>query len=139
MCIPEGVLPSLETLDLSDNSELMQVKGLPSTLIRLNLQGCDQLKTLINLSNLVDLKFLCINECIHLETLNVEGLMSLEEIQAEGCSKLKSIEGLIQRERLKCLRISTNTDVIWNGISMFWLVFITQHINSYKVFIYIMC
>jgi hypothetical protein len=116
ICIPEGVLPSLETLDLSENRRLVQVKGWPSALIRLDLQGCDQLKALINLSNLVDLKFLCINECIDLETLNVEGLMSLEEIQAEECRKLKSIEGLSQRERLKYLRISTNTDVIWNDI-----------------------
>jgi Leucine-rich repeat (LRR) protein len=119
MCIPEGVLPSLETLDLSYNRALMQVKYLPSTLVRLNLQGCVRLKALINLSNLVDLKFLCISRCEELETLNVEGLTSLEEIQAEACRELKSIEGLSQLERLKYLRISTITGVIWNDICNF--------------------
>lgn len=119
ICIPEGVLPSLETLDLSENSFLMQVKDLPSTLVRLDLRRCSRLKTLIHLSNLVDLKFLCINNCRELEILNVEGLTSLEEIQAEDCMELKSIPGLSQLERLKYIRISTNTDVLWNDICNF--------------------
>jgi hypothetical protein len=97
----------------------MQVKNLPSTLLRLNLQGCWLLETLIKLSNLVDLKFLSVNRCFKLETLNVEGLTSLEEIQAEACWELKSIQGLSQRERLKSLSISTNTDAIWNDICKF--------------------
>jgi len=92
---------------------------LPSTLVRLNLQRCQQLKELINLSNLVNLKFLCINDCMALETLKVEGLTSLEEIQAEECIKLKSIHGLSQREGLKYIRISTDTDVMWNHICSF--------------------
>jgi hypothetical protein len=119
-----------EILDLSRNSELVQVKGMPSTLIRLDLQECYQLKASINLSNLVDLKFLCISRCGKLETLNVEGLMSLEEIQAEECLELKSIEGLSQPERLKYLRISTNTGVIWNDICNF-LVSILHNTEYY--------
>lgn len=117
--IPEGVYPSLETVDLSENIGLTQVKGLPSTLTRLSLQGCREMKSLTNLSNLVNLKFLNINGCLGLETLNIEGLISLEEIKAEGCWKLEKIRGLSQRERLNCLKISTDNSVIWNDICKF--------------------
>ena len=99
-CIPEGIYSSLETVDLSHNSRLMQVYGLPSKLVRLNLQGCSRLETLTHLSNLVNLKFLNINGCFALKTLNLKGLTMLEEIKAEACWALKKIEGLSQREWL---------------------------------------
>lgn len=119
ICIPEKAYPSLETIDLSTNIRLMQVHSLPSALVSLNLENCIELKTLTNLSNLVNLKFLFINRCLGLETLNVEGLIFLEDIEAEKCWKLKSIEGLSELERLNCLNISTNTRVIWNVICNF--------------------
>lgn len=127
------VLPSLETLDLSGNRKLKKVENLPSTLLRLNLQGCSQLKTITSLSNLVDLKVLKANQCSVLETLNVEDLISLEEIQAEACWELKSIQGLSQRDRLKCLRISTDTRAIWNDICNFLAS--TSHQNLSTAFL----
>lgn len=88
ICITETVAPRLETADLSRNAWLTQVNGLPSTLVTLNLEGCSRLKTLNNLSNLVNLKYLNINGCVTLETLDVNGLTLLEEIKAEACPKL---------------------------------------------------
>ena len=74
ICIPEGVYSSLETVDLSHNSRLMQVYGLPSKLVRLNLQGCSRLETLTHLSNLVNLKFLNRYGFLALKTLNLKDL-----------------------------------------------------------------
>jgi hypothetical protein len=84
----------------------MQVQVLASTLVRLNLEGCSSLKTLINLSNLPSLKFLNIDGCVILETLNVEGLTSLEEISAAKCWKLQSIEASSKLEWLNFLCVS---------------------------------
>lgn len=97
----------------------MHVNELPSRLVRLTLQGCAQLKTLTNLSNLVALKFLKVNECHQLKTLNVGGLTSLEEIKAERCWKLKTIDGLSLLEQLNCVYISTDKRDIWNDICMY--------------------
>jgi Leucine-rich repeat (LRR) protein len=106
ICIPQFVCPSLEIVDLSYNFQLMQVQVLASTLVRLNLEGCSSLKTLINLSNLPSLKFLNIDGCVILETLNVEGLTSLEEISAAKCWKLQSIEASSKLEWLNFLCVS---------------------------------
>jgi len=119
ICIPEFAYPSLETVDLSGNFQLAHVNGLPSRLVRLNLQKCWELKTLTNLSNLKTLKFLNINECRGLKTLNVGGMTSLEEIKAVGCWKLKTIEELSSLEQLNCVYISTDKRVMWNDICMY--------------------
>lgn len=118
--IPECVTPRLETIDLSGNIFLMRVNALPSALVSLNLQNCRGLKSLTSLSNLVNLKFLNINRCINLPTLNIEGLELLEEIKAEECWELQRIQGLNQRERLKCVHISTNNKVFWEDIGEFF-------------------
>lgn len=119
ICITETVAPRLETADLSRNAWLTQVNGLPSTLVTLNLEGCSRLKTLTNLSNLVNLKSLNINGCVTLETLDVNGLTLLEEIKAEACLKLHSIEQLSDLQRLNSLRISTDNIVFWRDILQF--------------------
>lgn len=78
------------------------------------------MKTLTNLSNLVNLKSLNINRCVTLETLDVNGLTLLEEIKAEACLKLHSIEQLSDlRRRLNSLRISTDNIVFWRDIFQF--------------------
>ena len=92
--IPEGVYPSLETIDLSENSRLMRVNGLPSAVVSLNLQNCPELKILTSLSKLQNLKYLNINDCCNLKTLNMEGVASMEEFKAEGCWDLQRIEYL---------------------------------------------
>lgn len=117
--IPESVSPKLETVDLSLNAWLVQVNGLPSTLVTLNLEGCSRLKTLENLSNLVNLKFLNLNRCVGLENLDVKGLTSLENIKAEECLQLHSIKQLSEPEQLNSLQISTHNGVIWNDIFQF--------------------
>lgn len=119
ICITETVAPRLETADLSGNARLTQVNGLPSALVTLNLEGCSSLKTLTNLSNLVNLKSLNINRCVTLETLDVNGLTLLEEIKAEACLKLHSIEQLSDLQRLNSLRISTDNIVFWRDIFQF--------------------
>lgn len=133
ICFPEGVYASLETVDLSGNFRLMQVIGLPSTLVRLSLQNCKKLKTLTNLSHMVNLKFLNINECMKLKTLNVEGLTSLEEIKAVACWKLRSIEGLSLLAQLNCVYISTDRRGIWNDIGMY-LTFAPHKMLSTAIF-----
>lgn len=117
--IPEQVCPMIEVIDLSWNFNLIQVRGFPSTVVRLSLENCTKLKTLTSFSNLIHLKFLNINSCKELEMLNVEGLRSLEEIRAESCWKLKSIEAFSQLERLNCLRI-THSGVIWDDILQYF-------------------
>lgn len=119
ICITETVAPRLETADLSENASLTQVNGLPSTLVTLNLVGCSGLKTLNNLSNLVNLKYLNINGCVTLETLDVNGLTLLEEIKAEACLKLHSIEQLSDLQGLNSLRISTDNIVFRRDILQF--------------------
>jgi len=133
--IPDCVSPRLETVDLSGNIQLMHVDALPSTLVSLNLQNCSGLKTLTSLSNLVNLKFLNINRCFNLKSLNMEGLASLEEIKAEECWELQRLQGLNRRERLKCLHISTDNRDIWNDICLLFVsICSTLHRNipSYK-------
>ena len=72
----------------------MRVNGLPSAVVSLNLQNCPELKILTSLSKLQNLKYLNINDCCNLKTLNMEGVASMEEFKAEGCWDLQSIEGL---------------------------------------------
>ena len=121
--IPEGVYPSLETIDLSENSRLMHVNGLPSAVVSLNLQNCPELKILISLSKLQNLKYLNINDCCNLKTLNMEGLALLEEFKAERCWELKRIEGLSRQERMNCLHISTDNTNLWKDIGEFLVSF----------------
>lgn len=119
ICITETVAPRLETADLSRNGWLTQINGLPSTLVTLNLERCSSLKTLNNLSNLVNLKSLNINGCVTLETLDVNGLTLLEEIKAEACLKLQSIKQLSHLQWLNSLRISTDNIDFWRDILQF--------------------
>lgn len=119
ICMADGVYPWLQTIDLSENIQLKQVIALPSALVRLNLQDCRVLDTLENLSSLVNLKFLNINGCIALETLSVRGLICVEEIEADGCWKLKRIEGMDSLKRLNCLKISTDNKIFWEDVRKF--------------------
>jgi len=91
--------------NLGVSSSLMQVEGLPSSLVSLMLMNCSKLKALTNLSNLVNLKILNIFNCKELETVNVEGLIQLEEIQACSSLKLKRIVALSQLKRLNFLKL----------------------------------
>jgi Leucine-rich repeat (LRR) protein len=130
ICMVEGVYPWLQTIDLSENIHLKQVIASPSALVRVNLQNCSALETLNNLSSLVNLKFLNINGCFALQTLSVRGLISLAEIEAEKCWKLKRIEGLSCLKRLNCLKISTHNGIFWEDVCK-CLVIISVHYTKH--------
>jgi hypothetical protein len=88
---PVGACPRLEIVDLSYNLWLRRVEVFQSTLVKLNLDGCTELVGL-KLSKLVHLKFLNINGCGRVGTLDVENWRSLEEITAERCWNLRMRE-----------------------------------------------
>ncbi|XP_057813217.2 disease resistance protein RPV1 isoform X2 [Cryptomeria japonica] len=113
VCIPraKNLCPNLEIVDLSNNPNLTDIEGLPANLIRLNLMDCPALETLRCLSNLTSLKFLNVSGCGGLQTLNVEGLSSIELIEADECWKLQRIQGLRQLQKLSHLRISTGFSI----------------------------
>ncbi|XP_059076410.1 disease resistance protein RPP2B-like [Cryptomeria japonica] len=105
----ESLFPKLEIVDLSSNIYLREIGRLPGSLITLNLTNCSELRTLACLSNLAGLKVLDISGCIELETLNVEGLNSMEVIKADMCWKLQSIQGLGQLQKLSYFQISVDS------------------------------
>jgi hypothetical protein len=104
--IPAGACPRLEIVDLSYNLWLRQVEVFESTIVKLNLDGCSSLEYL-KLPKLVHLKFLNINGCCSIQTLNVESGRSLEEIMAERCWTLRMREAAWnQLERLNLFSLS---------------------------------
>eukprot|EP00253_Pinus_taeda_P021250 PITA_21250 len=84
LSIPAGVFPSLEIVDLSYNIHLRKVEVSQSTLIKLNLECCENLQHM-NLPKLGRLKFLNINRCGYVAIQNVAECGSLEEITMEEC------------------------------------------------------
>ncbi|XP_059077653.1 disease resistance protein RUN1 [Cryptomeria japonica] len=104
----ESLFPKLEILDLSDNRLLTGIGRLPNNLISLKLTNCSNLRRLACLSNLARLNFLDISGCDELETLNVEGLKSIQVIKANGCWKLRSFQGLDLLDQLSCFQISVS-------------------------------
>ncbi|XP_057822292.2 disease resistance protein TAO1-like [Cryptomeria japonica] len=102
----ESLFPKLEILDLSDNRLLTEIGRLPANLTSLKLTNCSKLTRLACLSNLARLKVLDINGCGELETLNVEGLKSIQDIKANRCWQLRSFQGLDILEQLSCFQIS---------------------------------
>ncbi|XP_059077647.1 TMV resistance protein N-like isoform X2 [Cryptomeria japonica] len=103
----ESLFPKLEIVDMSGNRRLTKIGSLPGNLISLNLTNCSKLRTLACFSNMARLKVLDISGCDELQTLNVEGLSSIEVIKANGCWKLQKIQGLKLLEKLSCLQISS--------------------------------
>lgn len=97
-----SLLGNLTTLDVSG---CVGLTALPSTS-----------KTLSRLQYLVNLKFLNISKCSNLKTLNVHGLISLEEIKADACWNLENIVDLDSLDRLNCLHISTDNRLMWTDI-----------------------
>lgn len=100
-----SLLGNLTTLDVSG---CVGLTALPSTS-----------KTLSRLQYLVNLKFLNISKCSKLKTLNVQGLTSLEEIKADACWNLKKIDDLDSLDRLNCLHISTDNNLMWTVIKKY--------------------
>ncbi|XP_059076886.1 receptor-like protein 7 [Cryptomeria japonica] len=108
----ESLFPKLETVDLSYNRLLTKIGRLPDNLISLQLTNCSNLTSLACLSNLARLKVLDISGCGELETLNVEGLKSIQVIRANGCWELRSFQGLDLLEQLSCFQMSVQPSAI---------------------------
>ncbi|XP_059071410.1 disease resistance protein RPV1-like isoform X2 [Cryptomeria japonica] len=102
----ESLFPKLETVDLSYNRLLRKIGRLPDNLISLKLTNCSKLRRLACLSNLARLKVLDISGCDELETLNVEGLKSIQVLKANRCWKLRNFECLDLLDQLSCFQIS---------------------------------
>jgi Leucine-rich repeat (LRR) protein len=92
----EGVCPNLSKLDIGDCLELVEVGALRTTLISLDLDGCDALKKVTGLRGLAALRELDIRKCEIVELSGLERLTSLVHLRASGCRKLKNIRGLTQ-------------------------------------------
>lgn len=103
----KSLCPNLEIVDLSNNLCLTNIEGLPDSLIRLKLMDCRALKTFTCLSYLTRFKSLDISGFDGLESLNVEDLSSVEEIKADECWRLGSVQGLAQLKNLSYFQIST--------------------------------
>ncbi|GLJ24536.1 hypothetical protein SUGI_0468790 [Cryptomeria japonica] len=115
----QSLFPKLEIVDLSSSIYLKEIGSLPGSLITLNLTDCLKLRALACLSTLARLKVLDISGCAKLETLNVEGLNSIEVIKADKCWNMQNIQGLGQLRKLSyfqmsvdCLRRSSCTDIM---------------------------
>jgi hypothetical protein len=83
LSIPMDILGEISTLEYVDFKGCAKLVHLPEgmanqrSLMYLDLKFCFELKTLPDLSNLVNLKFLNIDGCVKLETPNLECLRLL--------------------------------------------------------------
>lgn len=87
---PEGFCTNLQHLNMSSCDELVEVGALPKTLISLDLHESPALQKITGLSGLGKLRILDISECREVEELpGFDTLISLKELRASGCKKLK--------------------------------------------------
>eukprot|EP01018_Ginkgo_biloba_P023528 Gb_26264 [translate_table: standard] len=116
--IHENICPNLGTLIVSDCRNLVEVEALPTTLVRLKLENCWQLKRISGLSGLSKLRYLDISGCCELEEMSSLAYMSsLEDVKTDGCWKLESLEGLEQLKLLKKIQIASGNGNIWKDIN----------------------
>lgn len=118
-----NVLTKLELKNIKSIQSLPINFSLLGNLTTLDVSGCVGLTALPStfkrssqLQSLVNLKFLNISKCSNLKTLNVHGLISLEEIKADACWNLENIVDLDSLDRLNCLHISTDNRLMWTDI-----------------------
>ncbi|GLJ34570.1 hypothetical protein SUGI_0695350 [Cryptomeria japonica] len=75
-----------------DSCEKLQSILLPTTLIKLTVQRCRELRMVTGIGNLTKLTDMCIGECPELEELPIlAGLSCLKMIVIDSCEKLQSI------------------------------------------------
>eukprot|EP00253_Pinus_taeda_P011787 PITA_11787 len=88
---PKGFCPTLQHLNVSFCSQLVELGALPTTLISLDLQGSTALEKINGLPGLKNLRLLDISGCNEIEELlGLESLTSLEELKGIfECKKLK--------------------------------------------------
>ncbi|XP_042488994.1 disease resistance protein RUN1-like [Macadamia integrifolia] len=89
-----GQLSKLETLDMTHCERLKSLPILPSSLRSLYASNCYELERLPNFSNLKHLIMLHLSWCEKLiEIEGLEGLISVESIKLDKCTKLKGFAG----------------------------------------------
>ncbi|XP_048141444.1 disease resistance protein L6-like [Rhodamnia argentea] len=95
---------------------LASLPELPSGILELFVQDCDQLKELRSLSNLEFLSKLTIDSCSELtEIKGLEALKYLAELSISRCGKLSNLDGLEHLESLRSLslgRFSASDDAL---------------------------
>jgi len=102
----EGVCPNLQRLSIRWCHQLVEVGTLPSTLIKLKLISCDNLRKVKGLCGLAKLQRLDISDCKMVQELpSIDTLVSLEEFEASQCVKLKSIQGLAPLKNLRIISV----------------------------------
>ncbi|KAH9305935.1 hypothetical protein KI387_010339 [Taxus chinensis] len=102
--ISEDSCPNLETLSLTNNDSLTDIKTLPTSVKTIELYGCQMLKRTEGILGLVNLQRLSIFGCWQLDVLpSFATLSSIQEIRIEDCYILDKIEGLEQSRTLEKL------------------------------------
>ncbi|CAN6446186.1 unnamed protein product [Victoria cruziana] len=106
--IPKSIvsLHQLETLEISDCELLKSLPPLPPSLIRLDADGCCQLESVGDISNVKGLQELDLSRCESLlDVAGIEHLKFLELLKLGGCRSLRDsiLEGIQDLEKLKKL------------------------------------
>ncbi|XP_043692122.1 disease resistance protein RUN1-like isoform X2 [Telopea speciosissima] len=84
-------LSELVYLTLNNCTRLQSLPELPSSLRKLNLEGCTSIDRLSNLSNLEDLPTLMLRDCDKIvEIQDLEKMESVRAIHLEGCNNLSN-------------------------------------------------
>jgi Leucine-rich repeat (LRR) protein len=97
---------NIQHLKIKDCVHLVEVRALPTTIIKLKLEGCSSLKKIGGLSGLAKLQTIKITLSRELEELlGIETLASLEMLSVGDLKKLNSIQGLGQLKKLRILDI----------------------------------
>jgi hypothetical protein len=106
-----GELPELEALSLVGAPRLQEihdVRGVASSLERLELQGCRALRAIDDLDGLINLRWLGLNDCRDLESLApVRSLAHLEVLHAWGSTRVADgdLSSLAELPRLREIRM----------------------------------
>ncbi|KAH9289822.1 hypothetical protein KI387_033939 [Taxus chinensis] len=117
LSISKEVCPNLETLEIQDCENLVEVKALPITLVNLDLHGCQRLKKISGLSNVKKLRYINVSGCLELQEIEDMSLLnSLERLIADGCCMLTKMEGLQHLPLLKDIQIAACHSGVWDSI-----------------------
>jgi hypothetical protein len=96
---PEGTCPNLHELKITQCHGLLEVGALPTTLLHLDLRGCDALRKIGGLCGLVNLQDLDIRGCCALEVEELLGLeteISLDLLRRKKLRSLKKLKTAFQ-------------------------------------------
>ena len=121
--------PSLETLEVYACKNLVRAEICSTTLTKVELKACHQLRTISGFSADMRLTKLCLRDCQELsEVTNLEDLHFLKTFEISGCLKLFSKEGLHLLKELDVLDISVNHEdlprqIEWLQVSLMYFMY----------------